>query len=140
MSAIEPKLEPELEKSSSNRSFGMVFAGLFALIGAWPALDGNSPRYWAIILAFILLLAAGFLPSSLRPLNVLWNRFGNLLQKIVTPILMGAVFSLAITPTGLVTRALGKDPLRLKRDKNATSYWIERQLPGPDPVTMAHQF
>jgi hypothetical protein len=93
-----------------------------------------------------LAIAAGFLavalvrPSLLSPLNRLWFMFGLLLHKIVTPVIMGLIFFLTVTPTGLIMRLSGRDPLRLRRDPEAKTYWIEREPPGPDPETMRNQF
>jgi hypothetical protein len=138
--AIEPELEREAEQSGDDRSFGIVFAGAFTVVGVWPLLDGRSPRFWALLIACGFVLAAAFAPWSLRPLNLLWLRVGALLHRIVTPIVMGVVFFLTIVPTSMIVRARRKDPLRLKLDKNAASYWIERYPPGPDPQTMTRQF
>ena len=137
--AVEPVLEREPVQAGTDRSFGFVFAAVFALIGARPLLDGRPPHVWALAVACAFLAAAAFTPWILRPMNALWMRFGALLHGIVTPILMGVVFFLAIMPTALIVRSLRKDPLRLRRDKSADSYWIERQ-PGPDPHTMTRQY
>ncbi|MBT3401824.1 MAG: hypothetical protein HN420_17765, partial [Rhodospirillaceae bacterium] len=89
----------------------------------------------------IAFLAIAFLrPGLLAPLNRLWTRFGLLLHRIVNPIVMGFLFYLTVTPMALIMRALGKDLLRLKRDPEAKSYWIERTPPGPAPDTMSNQF
>jgi hypothetical protein len=138
--AIEPELEREVVVSGGDRSFGIVFAGAFTVIGLWPLLDGRLPRFWALFIACGFVAVAALAPWSLRPLNVLWMRFGALLHRIVTPLIMGVVFFLTVVPTALILRVLGKDPLRLKRDVDAASYWIERCPPGPDPGTMTRQF
>jgi Saxitoxin biosynthesis operon protein SxtJ len=138
--AIEPEVEREEVTSSSDRSFGYVFSIAFTVIGLWPLLDGRSPRYWALAIACIFLLLAGFAPRILRPLNMLWGRLGALLHRIVTPIVMSVVFFLVVTPLAYIMQALGKDPLRLRWDKNAKSYWIEREPAGPEPQTMTRQF
>lgn len=140
LSAIEPGSEHEPVRAGSDRFFGTVFAAVFLVIGLWPLLDGRSPRYWALFLACAIALAVAFAPTSLRPLNVLWTRFGAVLHQIVTPIVMGVVFFLTVVPTGLVLRLLKKDPLRLKRDINAETYWIERSPTEIDPQTMTRQF
>jgi hypothetical protein len=73
-------------------------------------------------------------------LNRVWLRLGLVLYKVVSPIAMGLVFVTTVVPIGLVMRALGKDPLRLRRDSHAASYWIQRDPPGPAPDTMKNQF
>jgi hypothetical protein len=140
LSAIEPGLEPEAVKSGSDRSLGIVFAGAFTILGAWPLLDGRSPRFWPLALACAFGLVAAFAPWILGPLNVVWTWLGSLLHRVVTPIAMGIVFFLVVAPVASIMRTFGKDPLRLKRDEDAETYWIERKPYGPDPHTMTRQF
>lgn len=125
---------------SSDRSFGLVFAAFFALIGLLPLLLGRSPRAWALGVGGVFLLAALLFPSVLAPLNRLWLRLGMLLHRIVSPIALGIMFFLVITPMGLVMRAMGKDFLRLRLDPEARSYWIPREPPGPAPESLKNQF
>ncbi len=127
-------------RGSSNRSFGVVFTVVFAVIGLWPLIGGAGVRLWSLIVAVVFLLAALVRPQVLAPLNRLWTRFGLLLQKITNPLIMGLVFYLAVTPTALVMRALGKDLLHRRIDRSAKTYWIDRQPPGPEPETMKQQF
>lgn len=124
----------------SDRSFGLVFAVVFAVVGLWPLLNGEPFRPWALGTAVAFLIAALVMPRRLRPLNLLWFKFGMLLHHIVTPLVMGLLFFLTVTPVGMLMRASGKDPMRLKRDPAATSYWILRDPPGPAPETMKNQF
>jgi predicted membrane metal-binding protein len=138
--AIEPEQDAPEPVESSDRSFGVVFAAVFAIVSAWPLLDGRWPRFWALAVAGLFVLVAMFVPRLLRPLNAVWIRLGTLLHRIVTPVIMGVVFFLVVVPTALIMRALGKDPLRLKRDGDAETYWIKRQPPGPVPQTMTRQF
>ncbi|MEK7246313.1 MAG: SxtJ family membrane protein [Pseudomonadota bacterium] len=127
-------------KAGSERAFGAVFAVVFLLVALWPLLDGASPRLWALALAALFLAAAVLAPALLAPLNRIWFRFGLLLHRIVSPLAMALLFYLTVTPTALVMRLAGKDPLRLKFDRAAKSYWIERAPPGPAPETMRNQF
>jgi hypothetical protein len=113
---------------------------LFALIAVWPLKDGGELRLWAIAVAAAFAVAALAAPRALRPLNLLWFKFGMLLHHIVTPLVMGLLFFLTVTPVGLLMRATGKDPMRLKRDPAAASYWIDRTPPGPAPDSMKNQF
>ena len=126
--------------AGSDRSFGLVFAAVFFVVGLWPLLRGEAPRGWALAIAAAFLLASAFRPVLLAPLNRLWTRFGLLLHKIVSPVIMGFLFYGTVTPIGLLLRVLGKDPLRLKIDKAAASYWIERVPPGPSPESIKNQF
>jgi len=124
----------------SERSFGIVFAVVFALIGVWPLKAGGDLRLWALGLAVAFLAVAFVAPGLLKPLNLLWFKFGLLLHKIMTPLIMGLLFFLTVTPVGMLMRATGKDPMRLKRDPTAATYWISRDPPGPKPDSMKNQF
>jgi hypothetical protein len=138
--AHESYVRDDAIQGSPNRSFGFLFAGIFALIGLLPLMFGGVPRAWAIMLAGVFLLAALAFPAMLSPLNRLWMRFGLLLHRIVSPLVLGIMFFGVIMPIGLLMRLLGKDPLRLRLDKAAGSYWIERRPPGPAPETFKDQF
>lgn len=124
----------------SERSFGIVFACVFALIGFVPWLLGHGWRPWALIVAAVFLAVALVYPRLLAPLNYVWFKFGLLLHHIVNPVIMALIFFGAVLPTALMVRAFGKDLLRLKRDPQAKSYWIEREPPGPAPESMTRQF
>lgn len=124
----------------SERSFGFVFATVFTIIGLWPLKMGGDIRFWPLASAAIILLMALALPSALRPFNYVWFKFGQLLHHVVTPVIMGALFYLVVSPVGMLMRATGKDPLRLKQNLAATSYWIPRIPHGPAPDTMKNQF
>ena len=113
-------------KKSSEKSFGIIFAVIFFLIGLWPILSLGSIRVWSIILAIVFLTLSFFKPKLLRPLNLTWIKLGEILGKIIAPIVMALVFFVILTPMSFLVRALGKDLLRLKFSKNNT-YWIRRQ-------------
>jgi hypothetical protein len=131
----------EKTKISTNRSFGFVIGGAFLLIGVAPLVHApHQPRWWAIAIAVIFAGFAQLRPDLLSPLNKLWLRFGLLLHKIVSPIILGLLFYTTVLPVGLLMRASGKDPLRLKADVDADSYWVMREPPGPAPETMTQQF
>ena len=127
-------------EGSSDRSFGFVFAVVFLIIAAWPLLAGVGVRWWAVAVAAAFAAIALAMPSLLAVPNRLWMKFGLLLGKIVSPIALGILFYGAFTPLGVVMRWLGKDPLRLKLDAQAKSYWIDRDPPGPPPASMTNQF
>lgn len=136
----ERLIKDEEVKGSSDRSFGSVFAAFFMVIGMWPLLSGNSVRFWSLAIAFIFATLAIVWPSALAPLNRLWTRFGLILNLIVSPLVMGLLFYVVITPIALVMRATGKDVLRLRFDPKAKSYWIKREPPGPAPESIKNQF
>jgi len=127
-------------RRGSDRMLGWVFAGAFLVLGCWPLLHGSPVRVWAFVLAGVFLLVASLRPALLAPLNRFWSWLGLLLHRVVSPVVLGGVFFLAVTPIGLLMRALRKDPLRLRFDRAVTSYWIERHPPGPAPDTMRNQF
>ncbi len=125
---------------SSDRSFGLVFAAVFAALACWPLVHGQPPRPWALAVSGAFLLAALAWPPLLRVPNALWMRFGLLLGKVVSPLVIGLLFYLAVTPTAWMMRLAGKDSLRLRFDPAATSYWLPRHPPGPAPKGMSNQF
>ena len=127
-------------KSSSDRSFGIVFVVVFTIIALWPLKGGGDIRIWSAAIACAFLVIALARPSMLAPLNRVWSAFGMLLHKITNPLIMGLVFYSAVTPTALIMRLLGKDLLSLRFDRDAKSYWIERDPPGPAPNSMNQQF
>jgi hypothetical protein len=127
-------------EGSSNRALGLVFAGAFLLIAVRPLFDGETPRWWASVVAAGFGLVALVKPTLLAGLNRLWIEFGVLLGKIVSPIALGVLFFCVLTPIGLMIRLTGKDHLSLKRDPDADSYWIPREPPGPPPDSMTNQY
>jgi hypothetical protein len=127
-------------KGSSDRSFGFVFTAVFLLVAVYPILYDAAVRKWAIGLACFLFGIALFAPKLLAPANKLWTKFGFLLHTLISPVALGFVFYFAVLPTGLLLRLLGKDPLRLRIDPNAKSYWINREPPGPEAESLNNQF
>ena len=125
---------------SSDRSFGVVSGVVLLGYGLWPLLHGASPRWWSFVVGGTFLLLALLFPQTLSLLNQLWLKVGCLLQRVMTTVVTGLLFYTSVTPMGLLLRRYGKDLLRLRRDPNARSYWIERLPPGPTPETMRNQF
>ena len=115
-------------KLPSNKSFGLVFFIVFLLICLYPLINGQSIRVWSLIISLIFLVLGLLNSKFLAPLNKVWFKFGIFLGKIISPIVMGIIFFLVVTPTGLIMRILGKDLLNLKYNKNK-SYWIEKTGP-----------
>jgi len=124
----------------SDRTFGIVFAILFGVIGAWPLMRDDLPRLWSLAIAALFLLAALAVPKVLAPLNRLWMAFGLLLGRIVGPVMLFVVYVIAVVPTGLILRMRGKDPLHRSFDRAAASYWVHRNPPGKPDGTMSRQF
>ena len=115
-------------KRSSNKNFGIVFFIVFILIAFWPLLNNETYRLWAIIIALIFLILGSIDSRLLTPLNILWFKFGLLLGKIISPIVMGIIFFFVVTPIAILMRILKKDLLNLKYD-NRNSYWIVKNEP-----------
>ena len=115
-------------KISSNRNFGIVFFIVFLLIAVYPILKGNDIRIWSLLISFVFLILGLINSKLLTPLNKLWFKFGLLLGKIVTPLIMGFIFFIVVTPIGILMRLLRKDLLNLKYDEKKT-YWIEKTGP-----------
>jgi hypothetical protein len=127
-------------RRASNRSVGLVFAAVLAIVGLLPVVRGSSPRGWALLGAGVFLAVALIAPRALGPLARAWIAFGLLLHAVVSPVIMAMLYYTTVTPLGLLLRLLGKDLLRLRLDRTAPSYWIDRSPPGPAPHTMRQQF
>ena len=115
-------------KISSNRSFGIVFFIVFLLIALYPITYSQEIRVWSVIISIIFLVLGLFNSKILTPLNKLWFKFGIFLGKIISPIIMGIIFFLVVTPIGILMRILNKDLLNLKFNKKK-SYWTEKNEP-----------
>ena len=115
-------------KVGSNKSFGIVFFFVFLLISFYPLLNNESVRIWSLVISVIFLILGLLNSSLLLPLNKLWFKFGIFLGKIISPIIMGFIFFLVVTPIGVIMKLLGKDILNLKYN-DYQSYWIEKNGP-----------
>ena len=115
-------------KIGSNRSFGIVFFIVFLLISLYPLINSQDIRLWSLFISFAFLFLGLINSKILNPLNKLWFKLGIFLGKIISPIIIGIIFFLVVTPTGLIMRILGKDLLNLKYNKKQ-SYWIEKNGP-----------
>ena len=110
----------------SNRSFGIVFFIVFLIIAAWPLINDSEIRYWSLVISFIFLFLGIINSKLLTPLNKIWFKIGILLGNIISPIVMGIIFFLVVTPTSIIMKILKKDLLNLKKN-NKNSYWIEKR-------------
>ena len=123
-------------KIGSNRSFGIVFFIVFLIIGLYPLIKDGDLRWWSLIISVIFLFLGLINSNVLTPLNKIWFKFGILLGKIISPIVMGIVFFIFVTPTGIIMRLLRKDLIVLKK-KNEKTYWIKK---NSNMVSMKKQF
>ena len=118
-------MEDKKIKIGSNKSFGVIFSIVFLIIALYPLLNGNSIRIWSVILSLIFFILGLLNSNILFPLNRIWFKFGIILGGIVSPIIMGLVFFLVVTPTSLILRLFKKDVLSLKKNESMT-YWIKK--------------
>lgn len=116
------------EPQASERSFGLVFSAVFALIALGPLLNHGSARLWALPISALFLILAFAAPRALAVPNRLWMKLGKLLHMIVSPVIMSLLFVVAVVPTAVIIRLTGRDPLRLKFDNKAASYWQKREV------------
>jgi hypothetical protein len=134
---------PETVKGSSDRGFGLTVGGILLLIAAvrvWRHAGYGAIELVLGAVGLCLIVLALVRAQSLAGLNRAWTRLGLVLFKVVNPVVLGLIYLITIVPIGLVLRACGHDPLRLKRDPSASTYWVKREPPGPAPETMINQF
>ena len=112
-------------KTSSNKSFGIVFFIVFVIISLYPLVNQEDIRIWSLVIAFIFFILALLNSKILTPMNKIWTRFGLFLGNFISPIVMGVIFFFVVTPIGLLMRLFGKDVLNLKKNKFST-YWIKK--------------
>ena len=127
-------------EAGSSRSFGIVFAGVFTILACWPMFESSPVRKWALVVAGLFLGLSLAAPKVLAPLNLLWMRFGLLLGRIVSPVVLLLVYIIAVVPTGILMRLMGNDPMRRAFDPTAGSYWVSRVPAGKPDRTMTNQF
>ncbi len=112
-------------KIGSNRSFGVVFFIFFLIVSFYPLLNDENIRIWSVILSIVFLILGLLNSPILSPLNKIWFKLGIILGSIVSPIIMGVIFFLVVTPTALIMKAFGKDLLNLKKN-NKNTYWVQK--------------
>jgi hypothetical protein len=140
LTVLEPSPARGPAPESSDRSFGFVFVAVFLIAGCSPLLRLESPRWWALAVAGVFALFALVRPKLLHPLNRAWLALGHLLHRVVSPLVMSAVFFLCVTPVAWIMRLRGKDVLSLARRPDLPSYWITREQSPPPVETMKRQF
>ena len=116
-----------MHKKSSNRSFGILFFLVFLGFGLWPLTKELSPNIYLIIISVVFLVLGLLNSKLLSPLNEIWIKFGEILGRVIAPLIMALVYFLILTPISLLVRAFGKDLLGLKYSKQQNSYWIKRK-------------
>ena len=116
-----------MNKKSSNKSFGILFFVVFLGLGLWPLTNDNNPNIYLIIISIIFLILGLLNSKLLSPLNSFWIKFGELLGKIIAPVVMAIIYFLILTPISLMVRLFGKDLLGVKFSKQLKTYWIKRK-------------
>ena len=126
-----------MKSKDNNKGFGLLFFVVFFVIGLWPLITNESPRIIFLIFSLIFLILGLMNSKILAPLNKLWIKFGELLGKIIAPIVMFIIYFAVLTPLSFIVRAFGKDLLKVKFSNKVNSYWTKRKK---DPGTMDKQF
>ena len=124
-------------KISSNRNFGLVFFVVFLIVALWPLKSEENIKLWSLALSIIFFILGILNSKLLTPLQRMWFKFGIFLGAIVSPIVMGMIYFLVVTPIGIFMRFLGKDLLKTSKVKNVSTYWIKR---SKQHSTMKKQF
>tara|TARA_Y200000002_G_scaffold54475_1_gene39872 strand:+ start:2841 stop:3218 length:378 start_codon:yes stop_codon:yes gene_type:complete len=125
-----------MKHKDNNKSFGILFFIVFLLVAIWPVLESGSIRVWSLVISIIFLILGIINSKILTPLKSGWIKFGEILGKVIAPIVMGFIYFIIITPIGILIRLLGKDLLNIKYNKDK-SYWIKR---AKNINTMKRQF
>jgi len=126
-----------VKEQPSVKSFGILFFIVFLIIGLWPKISGEEIRLWSVIISLIFLILGLINSKILIPLNKYWIKLGELLGKIIAPIVMLAIYFVIVTPIALLLKIIKKDILKLKLDKKLNSYWIQKEK---DIGPMKNQF
>ncbi len=124
----------------SNRSFGTLFTVVFALLGIYGWWRENLLFPWSFGLSALTLLITLAAPDWLAPANRAWMKLAEILNRVVSPLVLGAIFFVVLTPTALVMRMVGRDAMKRRFEPSARTYWVERDPPGPDPAGLPNQF
>ena len=126
-----------MKSKKNNKGFGLLFFVVFLVIGLWPLLNGDPPRVYFFPFAFLFLILGLINSTILTPLNKAWIKFGELLGRIIAPIVMGVIYFIILTPLSFLIRISGKDLLKVKFSNKINTYWIKRIK---DLGTMNKQF
>lgn len=124
----------------SNRKFGLTFGLILSLLGVWPIVHHQPPRWGLVVAAAVFAAFALAAPDRLTPLNRAWFKLGLLLNRIVNPVIMGLMFFAAVTPLGWAMRKMGGDLLGLTIKREADSYWTLRETSPSGQGDMTKQF
>ena len=118
----------KIKNTVTNRNFGLTFFAVFLIVSIWPLIYNEQIRIWSLIVGFVFLILGLLNSKILTPLNKIWFKFGIILGKLVSPVVMGIVFFFVVTPISIIMKIFGKDLLNLKYN-NQKSYWLEKSGP-----------
>ena len=127
-------------EAPSNRSFGWLFTAFFTLVGVYLLWREGTAYPWMFGLASVTAAVTIVRPRWLAPLNRAWMQFGELLHRVVSPLVLGIIFYGVFTPIGLVMRMAGRDIMKRRFEPGAPTYWVERDPPGPANDSFQDQF
>ena len=127
-------------RTPRDRTFGLMFATVLSVLGLLPLLRHQPVRWWALLAAAVFLAAALVVPVILGPFKRLWMQFGHLVSTVLSQCIAAILLVVAFTPARLLFRLLGQNPLALRWDPKADTYWVPRDPPGPPPASMMNQF
>ena len=116
-----------MHKRSSNRSFGLLFFVVFLVIALWPLTKKSEINLYLISIALIFLVLGLLNSNILSPLNKAWIKLGEILGRIVAPVVMAIVYFIILTPISLLVRLFGKDLIGMKFSNDIKSYWVKRK-------------
>ena len=116
-----------MHKRSSNRSFGLLFFVVFLVIALWPLTKKSEINLYLISIALIFFVLGILNSKILSPLNKAWIKLGEILGRIVAPVVMAIVYFIILTPISLLVRLFGKDLIGMKFSNDIKSYWIKRK-------------
>ena len=140
MSSHENLSRQDPGRASSHRAFGIVFAVVFLVVALWPLIGGGRPRAWALAVAAAFGVVSLAAPVLLAPLNRLWQKLGNALHHVVSPVVLVFMFYVVVTPMALLMRRFSKSIRHWRPGSERDSHWVLRDPPGPKPDSMNHQF
>lgn len=133
---LEKRVPARLSREEG-RSFGLVVGGAFLVIMGVTTWRGHEIVAWVTgSLGAALVLAGLTIPTHLGPVQRAWMRLAHAISKVTTPIVMGIMYFVVITPAGLLMRAFGKNPLRHPLD--GAGFWVART--PEDRTDMRRQF
>ena len=116
-----------MKQNTGNRGFGILFFIVFLVIALWPLTKNSELNHYLLSISIVFLILGLLNSKILSPLNKLWIKFGEILGRIIAPIVMALVYFFVLTPISLGVRLFGKDLINMKHNKQSKSYWLNRK-------------